>query len=68
MERWLTIISPRLFTKRTQAEMLLRFVQLRLANSGWRTGLSEEEKVLVPLLLTMNRLESLNDRTLRPPD
>jgi len=63
MERWLTVIGPRLFTKRCQAELLLRFVQLRLANSGWRIGLSDEEKALVPQLLTMNRPESLTDYT-----
>lgn len=55
VERWLQVITPHLFTKYEQAALLLQFTELRLANPGWRRGLSEEEKALVPQLIMMNR-------------
>lgn len=54
MRRLLNLITPYLFTKKRQAELLLEFVNLRLNHSGWREGLSEEEKSLVSILIKMN--------------
>mgnify|MGYP001605611434 CR=1 FL=1 len=55
MYRWLVIITPLLYTKRRQAEMLLDFVNLRLNNAQSRRVLSSAEAKLVPDLLRMNR-------------